>query len=153
MMNQTEAQKRRQAERDAQRAALRTEIRNRENAIDGLEEEIRRMSQIVERQRAAKGRYENMCSQIECAKERKKGSVREIETYGRNVKFLDGYQSRMYDFLSGQRAAGSREYVEDALIRMQNEINTNEQKIEELRAGIRQHNRSIEELLGRMGRI
>ena len=153
MMNQAEAQKRRQAERDAQRAALRTEIRNRENAIDGLEEEIRRISQIVERQRAAKGRYENLCNQVECAKERKKGSVRGIETYGRNVKFLDGYQSRIYDFLSGQRAAGNREYVEDALIRMQNEINANEQKMEELCAGIRQHNRSIEELMKRMGRI
>lgn len=147
-MRQTEAE-----QREAQRQAIRGQIRSCENHIEELNDEIRRINRKLEQQQEAKGRYDNMCKEVEGAKERKRGNARNLESYVKDVKFLYGYQSRMYEFLNGQRASDSRRSMEEAAEKMTIEINDNIQKLEELRRKIANYHGKIEQLNRKLGGI
>lgn len=147
-MRQTQAE-----QREAQRQAIRAQIRNCENTIDDLKQEIGRINQKLERQQEAKKHYDNMCIQVESAKERKRGNTRNMESYVRNVKFLYGYQSRMYEFLDGQRASESRRCMEEVAEKMTTAINDNIQRLEELRRQIADYHSKIAQLNRKLGGI
>lgn len=147
-MRQTQAE-----QREAQRQAIRAQIRNCENTIDDLNQEIGRINQKLERQQEAKKHYDNMCIQVESAKERKRGNTRNMELYVKNVKFLYGYQSRMYEFLDGQRATGSRRSMEEVAEKMTTAINDNIQRLEELRRQIADYHSKIAQLNRKLGGI
>lgn len=129
------------------------QIRNCENTIDDLNQEIGRINQKLERQQEAKKHYDNMCIQVESAKERKRGNTRNMELYVRNVKFLYGYQSRMYEFLDGQRASESRRCMEEVAEKMITAINDNIQRLEELRRQIADYHGKIAQLNRKLGGI
>lgn len=147
-MRQTEAEC-----REAERQAIRAQIRDCENTIDELNGEFGKLNQKIEQQQEAKRRYDNMRNQVEEAKARKRGSTRGIEPYVRNVKFLYGYQSRMYEFLDGQRAANNRACIESVAEKMTNAINANVQRREELSRQIASYHNKIAELSRRLGGI
>lgn len=147
-MRQTETER-----KDAERREIRAQIRNCEDAIDELNGEFGRLNQKIEEQQEVKRRYDNMCAQVEEAKARKRGNTRDIEPYVRNVKFLYGYQSRMYEFLDGQRAASNRDSMDIVAEKMTNEINANEQRREELRRQIAGKHEKIAELSRKLGGI
>lgn len=147
-MRQTEAER-----REAERQAIRAQIRNCENTIDELNGEIGKLNQKIEQQQEAKRRYDNMSNQVEEAKARKRSCTRGIEPYVRNVKFLYGYQSRMYEFLDGQRAANNRACMECVAERMTSAINANVQKREALSRQIASYHNKIAELSRRLGGI
>ena len=138
---------------EAERREIRAQIRECEATIDDFNGEFGRLNQKIEQQQEAKSRYDNMCVQVEEAKARKRGSTRGIEPYVRNIKFLYGYQSRMYEFLDGQRAAGNRKCMEDVAERMANTINSNLQRREELRRQIAACHDKITELCRELGGI
>lgn len=147
-MRQTETDR-----KDAERREIRAKIRRCEDAIDELNGEFGRLNQKIEQQQEVKRRYDSMYAQVEEAKARKRGCTRSIEPYVRNVKFLYGYQSQMYEFLDGQRAASNRDSMDFVAEKMTNEINANEQRREELRRQIAGKNEKIAELSRKLGGI
>lgn len=142
-----------EAERRKMKAELRSEIRACEENIDGWNEQIRALNHKIEQQREIERQYTTMRSEIENVKARKRSKVSITEVYQGNVKFLCGYSARIYEFLDGQRAVRAGEYIEDASTRMENEINANQIKIEELRSQIARCNRQIDTLENRLRRI
>ena len=147
-MRQTETER-----REAERWAIQAQIRECENTINELNGEFGKLNQKIEMQQEAKNRYDNMCIQVEEAKARKRGSTRGIEPYVRNVKFLYGYQSRMYEFLDGQRAVRNQRYMEDVVERMINAINANVQRREELKSQMVECHDKIAKLCRKLGGI
>ena len=147
-MRQTETER-----KETECRAIRAQIRSCEDTIDELNGELGRVSQEIELQQEVKSRYDNMCVQVEEAKARKRGSTRSIEPYVRNVKFLYGYQSYMYEFIDGQRAADNRMRMELMAEGMTNAFNANVQRREELRRQIVVYHDKIDKLCRKLGGI
>lgn len=132
-----------EADRLERRRRICSAIRNCEEQIEGWSREITKLREKIEEQSQMEREYTAMQSEVEDSKNRKWNKISNMEGYEEKVKFFGGYKIRMQDFLDGQRAERSGEYMRDANCRMREEIGTNQRKVEELERKIARSSEQI----------
>lgn len=135
-----------EADRLERRRWICSAIRNCEEQIEGWSREITKLREKIEEQSQMEREYTVMQSEVEDSKNRKWNKISNMEGYEEKVKFFGGYKVRMQDFLDGQRAESSGEYMRDATCRMREEIGTNQRKLEELERKIARGSEQIRSL-------
>lgn len=135
-----------EADRLERRRWICSAIRNCEEQIEGWSREITKLREKIEEQSRMEREYTVMQSEVEDSKNRKWNKISNMEGYEEKVKFFGGYKVRMQDFLDGQRAERSGEYMRDATCRMREEIGTNQRKLEELERKIARGSEQIRSL-------
>lgn len=147
-MQQTERER-----REAEKRAIRADIRNCEDRIDELNGELGRLEQKIAVQQEVQRSCTNMNTEVQEVTARKREHFHRMELYVAHVKFLYGYQSQHYEFLDGRRASDYRERMEAGRERMEHIINTNIQRSEELKRQIAANHDKIAKLCRKLGGI
>lgn len=147
-MQQTERER-----REAEKQAIRAEIRSCEDRIDELNGVLGGLEQKIAVQQEVQRNCANMNTEVEEAVARKRGHFQRMEQYVAHVKFLYGYQNQLYEFLDGRRASDYRERMEAGRERMEHIINANIQRREELKRQIAANHDKITKLYRKLGGI
>lgn len=132
---------------------IQSEIREWKKCAETSRQQAWELERIIEEQKEAKRKYENICYSLERFQQKRKEDVKNLELYTKHIKFLYGYQAKNYEIFEGTKALKVKEHIETTTMMINDEIMANQQRLEELENQYIQSNYQIDLLEKRMREI
>lgn len=124
---------------EERKSYYRDRIAGAEESISAKNKEIDNLESKIESQEDARDKFTSMWSDFEEQRNNKKNGMPQLTQYQENIKLAKKYADEMGDILEGKGASNYEQDMNDTVEAMQDEINKNYEKIDDL-------NREISEL-------
>ena len=135
----------RRAEKERKRNELQGQIDDLNRQINSYESQISSLQFKLDQQRAIKMLFDGKKENLDMEKAAKCVYTERVAQYADNLTFAYGYAEMMEDYICGNTARTYQSYCEKIDMFMQNEINENRAKLEELQG---ERNSSISAMNG-----